>query len=406
MGDLEHNPSKEDPQTKISLPAENVEELSGKPGSDPEEARLMHSVLDNDEQAVEDGKLLAEALSQGIGSFTPDLTFQNLVQQYRQAEKLYGKTIIRALTEYDTDYVRKNVNIPEFQRTLQRKIEENIESLQERGLLDRDGFITDRGNLLAALVLYTEELDALVAKGLGKEELKERDFYGEKEDAVPFKNGFRFRDIAMKRSIKTAIRRGHKKLEKRDLQAYERSRKGKIEVLYALDSSGSMRGDKLRMAKRAGIALAFKAIEEQNEVGLVVFAAEVETALPPSKNFRLILESLTKVRAGRETDMAKTIHAAMELFSKESCTKHLVLLTDGIPTKGKDPKKATLEAASTAFDAGITLSIIGINLDEEGAQLSREMVQLSQGRLYAVKDLAELDTIVLQDYDALTRGPA
>jgi Mg-chelatase subunit ChlD len=405
MGDLEHNPSKEDDLTKIELPQEAVEELSGKPGSDPDEARLMHSVMENDEQAIEDGKLLAEAMSQGIGSFTPDLTFQNLVQEYRQAEKLYGKTIIRALTEYTPDFVRKNINIPEFQRTLQQKIEKNVQALEERGLIDDQGFITSKGNLLAALVLYTEELDALVAKGLGKEDLKEKDFYGEKEDAIPFKKGFRFRDIAMKRSIKTAIRRGHSKLQVKDLHAYERTRKGKIEVIYALDSSGSMRGNKLRMAKRAGIALAFKAIEEQNQVGLVIFAAEVEQAIPPTRDFRMLLMELTQVKAGRETDMAKTIHAAVDLFSKEDCTKHLVLLTDAVPTTGSDPRTLTLEATSAAHDAGVTVSIIGINLDEEGEELARDIVQHSEGRLYSVKDIQELDTIILQDYDAL-RGPA
>jgi hypothetical protein len=50
-------------------------------------------------------------------------------------------------------------------------------------------------------------------------------------------------------------------------------------------------------------------------------------------------------------------------------------------------------------------SIIGINLDEEGEELARDIVQHSEGRLYSVKDIQELDTIILQDYDAL-RGPA
>ena len=38
------------------------------------------------------------------------------------------------------------------------------------------------------------------------------------------------------------------------------------EIIYGLDASGSMKGNKLKAAKKAGIALAFKAIEEKNTV--------------------------------------------------------------------------------------------------------------------------------------------
>ncbi len=84
-------------------------------------------------------------------------------------------------------------------------------------------------------------------------------------------------------------------------------------------------------------------------------------------------------------------------------TKHLIIITDAIPTAGKDPLRITLEAASTARDSGITTSIIGIGLEKEGELLASQIVQLGGGRLYKVNALEELDTIVLEDYESLKK---
>ncbi len=401
-----HDPVGEE-RVALQEPVEAVDELSGKLASSPDEERLMRSLLENDSQAIADGKVIAEAINQSVGSFTPDLMFRNLVQNYRNAVKLYGETLIRALTEYTPDYVRKNLSIPEFRDALLQRMEESVEGLKERGLLDQQGFITDRGMALATLVMYAEELEALVSKGVGKKELKERDLYGEKEETVPFIKGrFRFRDLSLQQSLKTAVRRGHSSLELADLKAHRRARKGRIQVVYAMDASGSMRGEKLRMAKRAGIALAFTAIEEKNEAGLVVFTSKVERAIPPTTRFPELLEALVAVRAGMETNLAVTIQEAASLFSGKG-TRHLLILTDAVPTKGKEPRKATLEASSAARDAGVTISVVGIALDEEGERLAREVVEIGEGRLYRVKNLDELDAVILEDYDALSarRGP-
>lgn len=381
---------------------DSVEELSGKLSSSPDEERLMRSVLNNEDESIKDGKLVAEAINHGVGSFTPDIFFKNLVSDYRNAERLYGKTIIRALTEYSPEYVKKNLSIPEFKDALSQRIEKNIKELGKRGVVDEQGIISEQGVKLAALVLYTEELDSLITKGLGKKESKERDSYGEKEDVVKFiKSRFRFKDVALKRSVHKAVRRGHTKIEMRDLQAYEREHKGKIQVIYAVDSSGSMRGDKIALAKRAGIALAFKAIEERNDVGLLIFTSKIEQAIPPMQDFKTLLMELVRMRAGLETDLAKTIKESVGLFSQNDCTKHLLLLTDMIPTKGEDPMRETLEAASGARDAGITISIVGIALDKEGEKLARKIVEIGNGRLYRVKNLERLDALLLEDYDAL-----
>lgn len=379
-----------------------VEKLDGKMYSSPKEERLMHSVLEAEKDKVEDGLLLNEAIDQNLGSFTPDLMFQNMVQNYKAAKKLMGETLIRELTGYTPDYVEKNVNIPEFQNELKSQLYDKVNSMKEKGLINKDGVITQKGLKLASVIMFTDELDSLVSKGFGKKEIKEKDDYGEKEDAVPFKKSlFKFKNVALKRSIKTAIRRGHETLELQDLRAHEHFRKGRIQVIYGMDSSGSMRGNKIRMSKKAGVALSFKAIEDGNEAGLLVFDSKIKKQIAPTKNFNDLIEELTTIRAGQETDLTKAINTALMMFDKGDHTKHLILLTDGMPTRGKDPGKEAVEAAGIARDQGVTISVVGIGMDKEGEKLIRKITEVAQGKVYFVRDLEKLDAVVLQDLDSL-----
>ncbi len=381
---------------------EPIDELSGKMRSDLDEERLMHSVIENDEQTITDGKMLSESVDYAMGSFTPDLMFKNIVQNYKNAQRLYGPTIIRELTGYGNEFVEKNLKMSEFREEIRQNIEKNVKRLKDEGLLDDEGQVTNDGMKLASIVMYTEELDHLETHGLGKKDLKEKSHYGERSETVRYTNQ-RYKDINIRGSVMRAIRRGHSQIEENDLRAFERIQHGKISIVYALDASGSMRGKKISTAKKAGVALAFKAIQDRNDVGLLVFTNEVLTSIPPTKDFSLLLEALANTRAGHETDIALSISHAIKLFENGAHTKHLIILTDAIPTTGKDPLRTTLETASMAKDCGITISIIGINLEKEGERLAREIVQHGNGKLYKVNALEELDTIILEDYENLKR---
>ena len=77
---------------------------------------------------------------------------------------------------------------------------------------------------------------------------------------------------------------------------------------------------------------------------------------------------------------------------------HLIILTDALPTVGKKPEEETLEAVSLARASGITVSILGIKLDEKGETLAKQITSMGDGRLYVVKNLENVDKIVLEDY--------
>ncbi len=359
----------------------------------------MHSLTQGDNKAIENGNLLQGCLDNGIRSFTPNLMMEKFVQDYKLAKHIYGDAFLRQFSGYDPNYIEKNIKIPEFQRELAGKIKEKLNELKSEGLIDKNNFITDKGIELASLVLYIQEIENLMPTGIfGEKFHNDRYIYGDATDVKKFKKTDRYKDIALRTSIKTSIRRGHQEMMIEDMKSFERQAKGRIYVIYALDSSGSMKGDKLSMCKRAGVALSFKAIEEKDLVGLIVFGKEVKQAVMPTDDFMMLLKEMIKLKATSETNLAVTIKQSIDMFRDPNSTKHLVILTDAMPTFGKDPEAETLEAARLAANNGITISIIGININKKGEELAKNIVETAKGRLYAVKDVKDVDTVILEDY--------
>jgi len=400
------------PQTETTISElSKIDELQGKLARQTEEDKLMHSVLENDKKAIREGKLIEDAVNNGVSSFMPDLFFQNLVKNYTLAKQLYGETIIREMTGYDADYVSKNIKIPEFQKAIKKNIKEKARKMQDEGLLDRDYQITDEGIELAMLVMYAEELDHITPKGLQGERLhKKVSHYGDREDERMHHLGDRYRDLALKKSVKTAIRRGHQMLEDDDLRVFERQSKGQCTIVYAIDASGSMNGRKIGTAKRAGIALAYKAIKNKDKVGLIIFGEDILDVVEPTLDFPLLLKKMVKIRAAKKTDIAKTIERSITLFPHTSTTKHLLIISDALPTStGKEggkneedleqePEQRTLRAAGLACNKGITISVVGIQLDQRGKELGEKLAEMGKGKFYVVRDLENVDKLILEDY--------
>ncbi len=377
-----------------------ITELSGKMERSKEE-KLMHTVLES-EEAINEGKLIMESLNQGISSFIPDQIFENLVKDFKVAKSIYGEKLLRQLTNEDEDALSRNLRLPEYQRIIKKRIQEKIEKLKDSELVNKSFGLTEKGYELAAFSLYMEELDHLNAKGLIGEKLNESiSHYGDKIDFKKFKKGDRYKDIYLKRTLRKAIRRSHKDIAVDDLEVYQRQSKGKIYIVYGLDASGSMKGEKIKICKKAGIALAYKAINELDKVGLLVFGSDIESVIEPTTDFNLLLREIIKITAKKETNIALTIRKAIEIMPSENVTKHLILVTDSLPTYGKNPEKETLDAVSEAIYSGLTISVVGINLDEKGKKLAQEISEIGKGKLYEVKKLEELDSIIIQDYLSL-----
>lgn len=380
---------------------ENIVDKSENLKADSLGSQTLKSVMEKDPKTMDDGDLLADAMNQSISSFNPDLMFEQLVKDYKTAEQIYGKKLLRQISGYDEDALARNMRIPEFRRELKKTLKDRIENLKKKKLLDKKNSLTKKAEELASLVMYVEELDRLVPKGPGEKQSRKRAIYGEKTEVRAYRRTDKYKDIDIRRSVKTAIRRSRKNLQEQDLKVHDRCAKGRIYVVYGLDASGSMRGDKIASCKRAGIALAYRAIEEKDKVGLIVFGKDIEKSISPTNDFSFLLNEISTIRAQKETDIAKSLREAISLFPDTDVTRHIVLITDAMPTAGEDPEKDTLEAATEAKRNNITISLVGIRLDKKGRKLAEKIVEIGSGKLYLANDADGLDQLVLEDYSSI-----
>ena len=77
-----------------------AEELKGKLAFQQLEDKLMDVVIENDKKTIDSGKLISDAINQGMSSFTPDMMFEQLVKNYTMAKQIYGQSIIKLLSLY------------------------------------------------------------------------------------------------------------------------------------------------------------------------------------------------------------------------------------------------------------------------------------------------------------------
>ncbi len=365
--------------------------------------KLM-STVDSGEAEDNNGKIAEESINNSMGSFTPDLLFQNMVRNYKNAKKLYGETIIRELTDFEPGFVEKNIKIPEFQKEIKKNIAANVKKLQSDGIVDNEFVLTDSGIELAAVHICQTELDKLKIKGVGDQKIKEKDINGSKEEYALFRRGSKYKDVSITQTIKSAVRRAHNNISIDDMRIYERKKQGKLDIIYAIDASGSMKGKRIGMSKRAGIALAYKAILDKNRVGIIVFDTEIRKTIELTINFNQILKELVIIKAKNKTNIHEVIKTATRMLSKSKNTKHIVILSDAMPNVGEKPKIEIFENTATAFAQGITTSVIGINLEKEGQKIAEKIANIGNGRLYGIKKTDELDAIILEDYEFAKRN--
>jgi Mg-chelatase subunit ChlD len=364
--------------------------------------QITDHIVEDDDNVRRDGKLMSDAINNGFSTFTPDMMFDKLQKDFSLAKNSFGERMLRLTTGYNPSFIRKNMKIPEFQRELKERLHKKFEQLEEDGLLKKNGSIAKKGYDLAALVMYTEELDNLATKGFqGEKETKKKLSQGEKKEVRDFRKGDHYKDLDINKTVRKALRRGRKKFETNDLQMSERESRGSVYVIYCFDSSGSMKGKKLEAAKKAGIALAFKVIEKRDKVGFISFSTEIREKVMPTLDFTHLLHKMTAIQGTKETNLTVALDEAMQMFPKGNVTKHVVIFTDALPTIGKDPEKEALQKVSMLRNEGISVSMIGLNLDAKGRAFAEKVTNIAQGKLYVIRDVENLDTIVLEDYYAL-----
>lgn len=171
-------------------------------------------------------------------------------------------------------------------------------------------------------------------------------------------------------------------------------------MVFVIDRSGSMMGQRLELAKEAA-ARSVELLREGDTVGVVAFDDQiwpvVETA--PMEDIGEVTEKILGITAGGGTDIYPGLaEGYRQLETHELQRRHIILLTDGESPETGD-YKALIEGG---LEDNITLSAVAVGADADH-YLLEELAEYGAGRFYAVFDESTMPSILSRETMLATR---
>lgn len=126
------------------------------------------------------------------------------------------------------------------------------------------------------------------------------------------------------------------------------------DVLFLMDTSGSMTGDKIAQARNGAIDFSRSATQRGYATGLAIFADRAAMVCDPTVQNAVFEKEVTAVRVGivgGSTNLA----AGLDLAAKFKSLSAVVVVTDGQPNSPED----ALRSATTLRQKGVEILCIG-----------------------------------------------
>ena len=161
-------------------------------------------------------------------------------------------------------------------------------------------------------------------------------------------------------------------------------------ISLAIDSSGSMDGDKMQQAKDAAFAL-LKQLRPTDQLSIVTFSDKVRVELKsaPVGNSREAESAIKGISVRGLTAMYEGLEAASkqvrQAAQQPGTVNRVLLLTDGNPTVGKTDDRDFVTLAQGMREAGITITAMGLGTDYNETLLQK-IAESAGGLWHHIKD--------------------
>ena len=161
----------------------------------------------------------------------------------------------------------------------------------------------------------------------------------------------------------------------------------RVDVVLAIDTSGSMRGEP--MASAVAAALRFvTSVPDHIRIGILTFSDRPRMIQPLTTKHDKVLAALAKLTPTGETSLHDGVVSAARMFSEEA-QRNIILLSDGADTVSKADLAG---AASAAKRSGAALFTVGLKSSDADVKALRTLARDTDGR-YAPAATANLSEV-------------
>ena len=178
------------------------------------------------------------------------------------------------------------------------------------------------------------------------------------------------------------------------LEMTPEQKKESLALMLVVDASGSMANyigpdQKIQLALE-GVRASIRALDDEDRVGVIAFAAKIRMDLPPTIAHEEIFREVGKLRPGSGTKMYPALEKAYErLQTVDAKQKHILLLSDG-----KSEGDFILLAKRIAAGK-MTLSTIAIG--DADRTLMKAIAEAGEGGYRDVQNISELPKIMADE---------
>jgi uncharacterized protein YegL len=156
----------------------------------------------------------------------------------------------------------------------------------------------------------------------------------------------------------------------------------KIEIVFVVDTSGSMCGTPLQTVKHT-LEFIVEAVKDKALVSLVEFNTDARLCAEMGEPNHIFLQKVHSMKADGNTNLEAGIAAACAQFSGQAESKYIVLLTDGRATVGENNPSKLAELFMQTQPSLVHLVGLGQNVDED---MLLNLVELTHGFFHQVPD--------------------
>jgi Ca-activated chloride channel family protein len=156
-------------------------------------------------------------------------------------------------------------------------------------------------------------------------------------------------------------------------------------VVFVVDRSGSMSGEKMEQAKSAA-KFVLNNLREGDLFNIVAYDSEIETFRPELEKFndetrKAALGFVDGLFAGGSTNIDGALKRALGMLADSKRPTYMMFLTDGLPTTGETGESAIVKNSQEANDVRARIFAFGVGYDVNSRlldKLARENHGLSQ----------------------------
>ncbi|MCP4772164.1 MAG: DUF3520 domain-containing protein [Planctomycetes bacterium] len=175
-----------------------------------------------------------------------------------------------------------------------------------------------------------------------------------------------------------------------------------MNLVFVIDKSGSMEGERMQLVKDA-LELLVDQMREDDTLGIVTFDSNGHEALQPTsaRERWKLREVIRNLSTGGSTNAAEGLELGYKMmetcFSKDRINR-LVLASDGVANTGETDQERILKTVRAKAEADVDLTTLGVGMGNHNDVFLEQLANKGDGSCHYIDDFAEAKRVLVEQF--------